>query len=67
MIPKMRWGEICYWAGTIIASLLVLWVLWGYAFNADRGEPIIQIIPLVLAGAIWLAGWTCRRILTGRY
>jgi hypothetical protein len=66
MTPDTRWGEIFYWAGTIIAGLLVLWVLWSYMFNADRGEPIIWIAPLVLAGAIWLAGWACRRVLAGR-
>ncbi len=62
----MRWGEIFYWAGTIIAGLLMLWVLWGYVFSADRGEPIIRLVPLVLAGAIWLAGWVCRHILAER-
>ena len=59
----VRWGTIFYWAGTIIAGLLMLWVLWGYVFGAERGEPIIRLLPLVLAGAIWLAGWACRRIL----
>lgn len=47
---------------TTIADLLVLWV-WSYAFNADRGEPIIQIAPLAIAGVIWLAGWSYRRVL----
>ncbi len=66
MTPDTRWGEIFYWTGTIIAGLLVLWVLWSYEFDADRGEPIVRIAPLVLAGVIWLAGWGCRHVLAGR-
>ena len=66
MTPDTRWGESFYSAGTIIAGLLVLWVLWSYVFDADRGEPIIRIAPLVLAGVIWLAGWGWCRVLAGR-
>ena len=66
MTPDTRWGEIFYWAGTFIAGLLVLWVIWSFVFNAELGEPIIRIVPLVLAAAIWLAGWACRRFLADR-
>ncbi len=64
MTPDTRRGEIFYWAGTIIPGLL--WALWSYVFDADRGEPIIRIAPLVFAEVVWLAGWGCRRVLAGR-
>jgi hypothetical protein len=57
------WGETLYWAATIIAGLIVAWVVWGYVYNMSRGEPIIPIIALLLAGAIWLVGWACRYLL----
>jgi hypothetical protein len=66
MTSGMWWGQRFYWAAAIIAGLLVLWVLWSYVFDADRGEPIIRIAPLVLAGVIWLAGWACRHVLADR-
>jgi hypothetical protein len=47
-----------YWTTTVIAGLLLAWVLWSYAFNG-----IIPILPLVLAAIIWLTGWACRKVL----
>jgi hypothetical protein len=61
-----QWGNVLYWMATIIATLLVAWVVWSYVYNSSRGEPIIQILPLLLAGLIWLVGWFCRRLLTER-
>jgi len=60
------WAETLYWTATIIAGLLVAWAVWSYVYNSIRGEPIILIAPLVLAGAIWLAGWACRNVLARR-
>ena len=54
------WGKIIYWAATIIAVLIVVVIVVGYASNASEGYPVIPIIPLLLAGAIWLAGWAFR-------
>jgi hypothetical protein len=61
-----RLGEILYWLATIIAVLIVVWVVGNYVFNIDRAYPVIPILPLVLAGAIWLVGWACRYVLAGR-
>jgi len=49
-----RPGDIFYWTANVVVGLVVLWVVWSYVFNADRGEPILQIVPLLLAAAIWL-------------
>ncbi len=56
-------GDFIYWSATTIAALLVLWVIWAYVYNANRGEPIIQILPLVIAAVVWVAGRTCRALL----
>ena len=55
-------GETFYWTATVIAGLLLAWVLWSYAFYGIKGEPIIEIVPLVLSAAIWLTGWACRSL-----
>ena len=60
------WGGAIYWMATIIAGLIVAWVVWSYVSNAGEGVPIILIVPLLLAGAIWLAGWACRNVLAKR-
>ena len=56
-------GETFYWMATVIAGLLLAWVVWSYAFNGSKGEPIILIIPLLLSAIIWLTGWACRKVL----
>jgi hypothetical protein len=57
-----RWGEILYRITTILAGLIVVLVIAGYFYDASRGEPIIPIVPLLLAGTIWLIGRSCRRL-----
>jgi hypothetical protein len=47
-------GDVFYWTASAVAALVALWVVWSYVSNADNGEPILQIVPLLLAGAIWL-------------
>ena len=61
-----RLGEILYWTATLIAGLMAVWVGWNYVYNVSRGEPIISIVALLFAGAIWLAGRACRYLLAGR-
>lgn len=61
-----RAGKFIYWAATIIAVLIVVVVLVGYASDASEGEPVIAVIPLLIAGAIWLVGWAFRHWLATR-
>ncbi len=49
-----RLGDLFYWTASVVVILIALWVLWSYVVSVDNGEPIIQIIPLLFAGAIWL-------------
>ena len=57
-----RWGKFLYRMATILAGLIALLVIVGYFYDASRGEPIIPIVPLLLAGAIWLIGRSCRHL-----
>jgi hypothetical protein len=61
-----RWGEFLYWIATILAGLIVAVALAGYFSNAAAGEPIIPVVALLLAGAIWLIGWVCRNAIGPR-
>ena len=63
---KAWWGVGLYWIATIIAALIVACVLWDYIYGILIGEPLIRIIPLLLAGSIWLVGWACRHVLARR-
>ena len=56
------WGKFIYWAATIIAVLIVAVVAIGYVSNTEEGEPIFPVIPLLVAGVIWLVGWGCRNM-----
>jgi hypothetical protein len=47
-------GDIIYWMASLLLGLVALLVVWSFAFNLDRGEPVIQVVPLLFAGSIWL-------------
>jgi len=49
-----RAGDFFYWTANGVVGLIVLWVVWGYVFNTNNGEPIIQVVPLLFAGSLWL-------------
>jgi len=51
---------------TIIAGPIAAWVVFNYLYNINRAYPIIPIVPLLIAGAIWLVGRACRYVLAGR-
>jgi len=57
-----RWGEYLYRGATILAGLIALLVVANYFYDASRGEPIMLIVPLLLAGTIWLIGRSCRHL-----
>jgi hypothetical protein len=56
------WATLLYWLATIQAGLIVVLTVASYFINASKGEPSIEVVALLLAGAIWLIGWSCRRI-----
>lgn len=62
----VSWGNVIFWKATFIAGLIMVSVAWSYVSNVERGDPVISIVSLLLAGVIWLAGWACRSLLTER-
>ena len=53
---KVFIGELQSLVGLIVAVISV-----SYFSNAAAGFPVIPIAALVLAGLIWLIGWTLRK------
>ena len=62
----LRPGQFLYQTASVVAGLITLWVVWGYIYDAEKGEPILQVVPLLLAGTIWLLAWLGRDFITGR-
>jgi len=57
-----RYGQVIYWVACLLAAQIVLYgvlVLFGNA-------PLAALIPMVLAGLIWLAGRAVLYVLAGR-
>jgi len=38
----------------------------NYVYNVSEGRPLIPVAALVVAGVIWLIGWSCRAVLNDR-
>lgn len=55
-------GDILYWAATIIAALIAAWDFATFLDGASRGRPILGVMALVFAAIIWLLGWACRHV-----
>ena len=47
---------------SIIAGLIVAVVVIVYVSDSVKDWPVIPIVPLIIAGAILLVGWTCRDV-----
>jgi hypothetical protein len=62
----LRPGQFLYQTASVIAGLIALWAVWGYVYNAEKGEPVLDVVPLLLAGAIWLLAWLSRDFLARR-
>jgi len=62
----MRTGEEVYWTATAIAGLIVVLAVVSYVSNASEGQPVLPIVPLLLAVVIWMAGRFCRQAFTSR-
>jgi hypothetical protein len=44
----------------IVAGIIVAVVAVGYASDSAKDWPVVPVIPLLIAGAILLVGWTYR-------
>jgi hypothetical protein len=60
----LSWGEIIYRASVMLAGLIiVLAAINGLYQVSILEEPIIPVVPFVVAAAIWLIGFFCRKVL----
>jgi len=61
-----RLGDVLYWAASGVAALLAAFVLMVFMLADGKGEPIFQVLGVVIAGIIWLIGRACRYVLAGK-
>ena len=47
-------GNILYWLATIVAGLIVIFVIAELAINWAQGQPILRIFALLTALLVWL-------------
>lgn len=60
------WGEVFYRACATIAGLVVVIAAINFLYHASHDEPMIPVAPLLLAGAIWRIGLSCRSVSIAR-
>jgi len=56
-------GNCLYSTTTVLAGLIVMFVFMAYFYDVSRGEPVISVAALLVAGVIWLIGWAGRHVL----
>ena len=59
---SMRFGNAVFWTATILAGLILVWVVLGYLYDLSEGLPVLSVVALVLAAVIWLLGLFCRQV-----
>lgn len=65
-ISGMTWGNVFYRAATILAALIALLAAGNYFYNIGQNRPLLPVVPLLVAGMIWLVGYSLRYLLTNR-
>jgi len=59
----LSWGEILYRASVMLAGLIIVIAAINSLYQVSiLEEPIIPVVPFVVAAAIWLIGFFCRQI-----
>jgi hypothetical protein len=59
-----RLGEVLYWAGCLLAALLVAAAIAYYNFEDIK---LVELLILIgLAVIVWMIGRACRYVLAGR-
>jgi hypothetical protein len=59
----LPWGEVLYRAGVMLAGLIIVLAAINCLYQVSiLEEPIIPVVPFVLAAAIWLVGYFCRQM-----
>ena len=59
----LSWGEIIYRASVMLAGLVIVLAAINSLYQVSiLEEPIIPVAPFVVAAAIWLIGFFCRKM-----
>ena len=59
----LSWGEILYRASVMLAGLIIVIAAINTLYQVSiLEEPIIPVVPFVVAAAIWLVGFFCRKM-----
>jgi hypothetical protein len=56
-------GRTLYWFATLIAAVIVVFVVADVFISWAQGAPIVRIMALIAALAVWLIGCICRAVL----
>lgn len=62
----MSVATVVYTTTTVLAALIAALSLTSTFYEVSDSEPIVPVAALVLAAAIWVGGWFCRYLFTGR-
>lgn len=60
----LRAGPTLNWLATIIAILIAVFAVADFFIGWAQGAPIVRIVALVAALAVWLIGRLCRALLS---
>lgn len=55
-------GRTLYWFATIIAAVIVLFVVADVFISWAQGAPTVRIVALIAAVVVWLIGCICRAL-----
>ncbi len=56
-------GRALYWLATIAAAIIVIFAVADFFISWAQGVPIVRMVALTTAAAIWLIGRACRAVL----
>jgi hypothetical protein len=57
---EINTGRVVYWLASIATVLIVTFVVADFFISWAQGNPIIRIVALISAIAVWLFGFACR-------
>ena len=55
-------GDILYWLATIVAALMLVFIIADLFISWGQGQPILRIFALATAVLVWLIGRACRAL-----
>lgn len=62
----MSWGNVLYRGAAALAALILVFTAANYIYNLTQNRPLLPLIPLVVAGAVYLIGYGLRYLLSDR-